>query len=808
MAREDKGSATSSFQDAPSDKSGDQDSTSLAARRARLRGTLSKQIVPPDPYAVESAASAAGTNEDAAAPSSAAAPAPSASDSAALAAGENTSLSANSNGASASPAAALAAPPPAPMASYTQAPAPVLPIETVVKDTRSSKAKSADALLPEPQPFGNNPIAGYNGGPAASPGAESPAARGQSAAAAVVNPIAAVMDPAKSLAISNPHDILNNGPSTPQGAGSGNGSAAQTKEFQAEAVSLDTLNSTDKFSPDELAKVLATGKNAHIANGAAGANAENAAAIGAAVKAALNNDQIIELLNNLDTQIGVCSLNVAQLAKSSTEQLEVVRTLVEVVQNQAFGEIGLSLSSLSESMSAALEPMKAVGELVPAVDNLVTAIGSGQLFNKQEGAKLTPDELVMSLANQLNSQLIDPWTFKCAYMAVFPSEHPADLLRKLVDLLGTQTLSGDLFRAAYDAVQAPDPPKQAYTPPVAGDEHVREVVKIVQDEAVLAQIDELRRFNEELRLRMDQREGEYAEMLAAKDSEVQETQHTLTSRFEEFNTRYEEVSDLVKQRNEMIQQKDTALQQKDSELNILRSQLDEMRDQTHSMVADLQRQLTTTQQAVEEAAKVKPAPLTKAQTNFFEATSTPAPQAPQPQLFSEPAPQPNFNPAGGQPLGQGSGQGIAMNSAPPLPLPPQPEYQQQPQQQMQPQQQIQQQPQMQQPQQMQTSATQADLQPIGDTAALAANLAQNQQQTSAISNQAIPRPQVSAPTTPMMGSGSYGSGVRAQVFEVIVRQALAGAPWREICAGPMQVNNISPDEVEGEVKRRQALLKK
>jgi len=50
--------------------------------------------------------------------------------------------------------------------------------------------------------------------------------------------------------------------------------------------------------------------------------------------------------------------------------------------------------------------------------------------------------------------------------------------------------------------------------------------------------------------------------------------------------------------------------------------------------------------------------------------------------------------------------------------------------------------------------------------------------------------------------------VRQQVFEVIVRQALAGAPWREICAGPMQVNNISPDEVESEVKRRQSLLNK
>jgi len=50
--------------------------------------------------------------------------------------------------------------------------------------------------------------------------------------------------------------------------------------------------------------------------------------------------------------------------------------------------------------------------------------------------------------------------------------------------------------------------------------------------------------------------------------------------------------------------------------------------------------------------------------------------------------------------------------------------------------------------------------------------------------------------------GAYGSGVRQQVFEVIVRQAMAGAPWKEICAGPMQVNGISEGEVEAELKRR------
>jgi hypothetical protein len=49
-----------------------------------------------------------------------------------------------------------------------------------------------------------------------------------------------------------------------------------------------------------------------------------------------------------------------------------------------------------------------------------------------------------------------------------------------------------------------------------------------------------------------------------------------------------------------------------------------------------------------------------------------------------------------------------------------------------------------------------------------------------------------------------GTGVRAQVFEVIVRQALSGAPWREICAGPMEVNNICPQQVEAAVRLRRA----
>jgi len=61
-----------------------------------------------------------------------------------------------------------------------------------------------------------------------------------------------------------------------------------------------------------------------------------------------------------------------------------------------------------------------------------------------------------------------------------------------------------------------------------------------------------------------------------------------------------------------------------------------------------------------------------------------------------------------------------------------------------------------------------------------------------------------APAAPVAAAamGAYGGGVRAQVFEVIVRQAMAGAPWKEICAGPMMVNNIKPEEIEAEALKR------
>jgi hypothetical protein len=60
----------------------------------------------------------------------------------------------------------------------------------------------------------------------------------------------------------------------------------------------------------------------------------------------------------------------------------------------------------------------------------------------------------------------------------------------------------------------------------------------------------------------------------------------------------------------------------------------------------------------------------------------------------------------------------------------------------------------------------------------------------------------SGATSIVAGTALYGAGVRQQVLEVIVRQALAGAPWKEICKGPMLVNGITEDEVNAEIAKR------
>jgi uncharacterized protein YmfQ (DUF2313 family) len=102
----------------------------------------------------------------------------------------------------------------------------------------------------------------------------------------------------------------------------------------------------------------------------------------------------------------------------------------------------------------------------------------------------------------------------------------------------------------------------------SGNEIVREVevVRVVQDESVMALLEELRVQNEEMRSRMDAKDADFAELLAAKDQEVQDTQEMLNSRWEEFSGQYEKLSELVQQRNDLIQAKEVELGHKDSEI--------------------------------------------------------------------------------------------------------------------------------------------------------------------------------------------------------------------------------------------------
>lgn len=55
------------------------------------------------------------------------------------------------------------------------------------------------------------------------------------------------------------------------------------------------------------------------------------------------------------------------------------------------------------------------------------------------------------------------------------------------------------------------------------------------------------------------------------------------------------------------------------------------------------------------------------------------------------------------------------------------------------------------------------------------------------------------------GSPASLESLRQAVLEVVVKQALAGAPWRELCKGPMEINGITESEIEAEVVRRRAM---
>jgi hypothetical protein len=538
-----------------------------------------------------------------------------------------------------------------------------------------------------------------------------------------------------------------------------------TKPFKEEEIPDDQFQAPAVIPPNDPGKTSVTVQSIHLQDPLANSSAAQV--------------QVIELLNNMDQAMGACAMNLSALQKAAGEQTEALRSLTETLQHQTFSELGLNLTSLMESLSAALEPMKAVGELVPAIDQLVSVM-EAKAVSEEPIIRVSPDHLLISLADQLGAGVIDPWTFKSAYMAVFPDDHPPELMHRLVELLGAQRLTGDLFRSAYDAVQAPDPPERARLghATAGGEKEIieieKEVIKVVQDEAMLQQLEQLKRSQETFEVKMKQRENEFADMLGAKEQELQEAQELLNSRWEEFNARYDELTESLQKRDEVIQAKDTEISRKESENAQLRAQMEELRE----MMTELQKQFSG--KAKEDSQK-------NAAGFFDTAPGAQAQPAQSASLFDAAPSKPLFQ-TPGEPL-QGGGQSQQQQQ----PIPQNPSMVNQNIQAQMPQPAPQAPPQPQQ----QPAQPQPVPQPMPQPVAQAAP-----------SSQAVPR-QAQA-TTPFAGAGpgSYGSGVRAQVFEVIVRQALAGAPWREICAGPMQVNNISPDEVEAEVKRRQALLGK
>lgn len=816
------------------------DGTSLAARRARLRGTLAKQAAPPDPYkpdpymlapstetnqpaaqASETASSASSSSQPGAMPAASSEPAPSLSQALPTAPPEypaadlSPGLPAAETAAPSLPAAPAETEPvfsQVPSSSFSEFTASMFGTDTATASAAPSSAAAESPVAPSPEAEAvddDDSIEAETAAIAAEMAQESAkveksygssgngsgtTAPSLSAAAFFASAANAVADTSnrteeKPSFFSEPEVEPVPEPET-QKTAAPTGRADRRRQPAASAATLSAIPDSSSIPPavdpdsiTDLNYMASESEVAPVSTPAVPASVPPNSVSGADVNMSSSGNytygiapqdadvvqaptqlqsQAIEIMNNIDQAMGACAMNLSELQKIASEQTEALKGVAETLQNQSFFEMGLNINTLVDTLAAALEPMKAVGELVPAIDQLVAIMESREADSSPAEEKLSREQLVTSLAEQLSSGMIDPWTFKCAYMAVFPAEHPADLLHRLVDLLGTQRLSGDLFRAAYDAVQAPDP-----LPRTASGADGKPVIQVVQDESLLAQLEDLKRTNEEFLKRneeiskkLEAKDQEFNQVLNAKEQELQEAQELLNSRWEEFNARYDELTETLHKRDEVLQEREAELAKKESENAQLRNQMEELRDQTKEMVADLQRQLS---------AKPKEEP--PKQPGFFDVApgSQHAPQAPaQPgQLFDAGPSRPLFgqtDPAQAQPQAQPQ----------PAPAP--------------------------------VDHAQAQVQSAPQPA-LAQPMAAPAQAAQPPGNQAVPRP--AAPTTPFVsGAGSYGSGVRAQVFEVIVRQALAGAPWREICAGPMQVNNISPEEVETEVKRRQALLKK
>ncbi len=323
--------------------------------------------------------------------------------------------------------------------------------------------------------------------------------------------------------------------------------------------------------------------------------------------------QTVEVLNNIDQAMGACAMNLSALQKIATEQTETMKALAETMQHQNFFEIGLNLNSVIESMSAALEPMKAVGELVPAIDQLVVTLESRSGSSIQSSS-----ESVGALQPRATDDESRRSTGKWADRPDGPSRtliwQSSRTKRQNSFCNGSPTFSA--LRECPVSCSAPHmmPSRRKAKRKREGNKvrqpaapEVRTVVQVVQDEALLAELERLRSDNQELAARtivrspssrwrmeemqsiveqmqqkLEQRETEFTEIVGAKDREIQEAQELLTSRWEEFNARYDELMETLHKRDELLAEKEAEIARKESENLQLKAQMEELRDQTRN----------------------------------------------------------------------------------------------------------------------------------------------------------------------------------------------------------------------------------
>ena len=294
------------------------------------------------------------------------------------------------------------------------------------------------------------------------------------------------------------------------------------------------------------------------------------------------------------------------------------------------------------NINTLMESLTAAIEPMKAIGELVPAldrlVSVSTLKTEAPKDQLTEKQLLLSLAQQLSSGAIDPPTFKSAYQAIFPEYDLNGLLHQLSELLGEQQLSGDLFQTAFAAIQS-------------------EATSVVLSEQPSNWSPEA--FTESTasvftQTSVSEHEAELEKELADKEMELAQLKENLEQRWQDMNNAYEELRSTLQSRDNVLQEKENELATKISELSLkdsenqqLRAQMEELRDQTKEMVTDLQKQLAQkhAEEKATRSAKAKTAAAAP-QPGFFE-MFTPAQQGQENQnetpatlgnVVSQPAP--------------------------------------------------------------------------------------------------------------------------------------------------------------------------